>query len=83
MIFLGNKITYGRSQIRKQIEKILWFTQINRLIQFLRSPILVWKKRMLWKSGKDIIINDKMLKFHKCKRQAIQDTFEKSFPKGI
>jgi hypothetical protein len=23
MIFLGNKITYGRSQIRKQIEKIL------------------------------------------------------------
>lgn len=66
-IFIWNKLFTWSTWFKKFFETIykwkLW-TIKEKLIKFLRLPIMVIKKSILWEKWWGIIISDKMLKFH-------------------
>lgn len=77
---LWQKIEIKKGNIKKIIEAILWNVLTKNIseliIKTLRIPILLYKKKRLWKISKDIIINDNMLKFYKDERIKIQKIYE-------
>lgn len=79
VIRLQNELYYGTTKTRDLLEKIWasWFGSLcNRLISVVWKPIMVWKKRKLWKIWWGIIISDTMLKFHGDKRKDIALRFK-------
>lgn len=66
-ITIWNKIFTWKSKIKKWLEFIFWWTIghiLEKIIKFIRLPILLNKIKKLWPSWKQIVINDEMLKFH-------------------
>ena len=44
---------------------------VEKIIKYIRLPLVIYKKNKFGKSGRGIIISDTMLKFHKDKRKKI------------
>lgn len=64
----------GKSKNKIILEKYIWW-RIGKIVEYLIKiiwiPILIYKTKKLKEIGKDIIINDTMLKFYKDERQKI------------
>ncbi len=60
---LWNKVFVWKGWNKKFFEKILDFDIFNKMISWIRKPIMKYKRRKIGKNGKDIIITNKMLKF--------------------
>jgi len=78
-INIWNQLYTGKTNTKKTIE-ILFGGNIGKLIELIikniRSPIVIRKKKRLWKSGRGVIINDDMLKFHGDLRKKIFYLFQ-------
>jgi len=73
-INIWNKLFQWKTKIKMIIEFLLWWIIWNILeliIKVIRIPILIYKIKKLWKNWKQIIISDKILKFHNDIRQKI------------
>jgi hypothetical protein len=73
-INIWNQIFIWKTKIKKTIEFIfsgIFGHLIEKMIKFIRIPILTKKINKLWDKKKLIVINDKMLKFHDDIREQI------------
>ncbi len=82
IINIWNKKIYWNSNKKNKLEYFFWnfffwisWLIIENLIKLIRYPILIIKKRKLWPSGKNIVISDTMLKFHKDIRKKVRLLF--------
>ncbi len=74
LINIWTEVVYGKNKFKEKTEKyISWiFSKIvEYMIKTIRIPILLYKSKKLGNIWKDIIFNDKMLKFHKDERKRI------------
>lgn len=73
-INIGLPLYTGKNKNKVIIEKYIWW-RIGKIVEYLIKiiwvPILIYKTKKLKEIGKDIIINDTMLKFYKDERQKI------------
>ncbi len=74
-INIWNKLFTWRNRIKKRLEFWFWWffwKLIEWTIKIIWLPILITKIKKLWDKWKQIIISDKMLKFHDDIRKQIQ-----------
>ncbi len=73
-INIWNKLFTWKTKIKNRLEFRFWWIfgkVIEWIIKIIRLPILIKKIKKLWKKWKDIIISNKMLKFHDDVREQI------------
>jgi predicted nucleotidyltransferase len=74
-INIWNNLFTWKSKIKKRLEFWFWWIfwkVIEVIIKVIWLPILLYKIKKLWTKWKQIIISDKMLKFHDDIRKQIQ-----------
>ena len=57
-------IVIGKGFFKRIVERISWFNFIESCIKYIWQPIIMYKKKKLWKKAKGVSINDKMIKLH-------------------
>ena len=74
-ISIWNNHFIWNTKVKKRLEFLFWWfvwNLIELLIKIIRLPILLYKTKKLWTKWNQIIISDKMLKFHDDIRKQIQ-----------
>ena len=78
-IHIWNKKITGKTKIKQILELFFWWIIwkiFEKIIKWIRLPIVIRKRNKLGKANRGIIINDNMLKFHLDKRKKIHYLFQ-------